>query len=79
MKVIWEIRDIVPGQRFGSEGCSEQWIIGYDPVRGNKAIVSLADGMISTAGTDAQIVEFLNKGTAVKPIELLLRPHRGPN
>lgn len=82
MKVSWEVKDIVPGQRVGSLERQEQWMIGYDPsinaAEGNKVLVSLSDGMIAKRGKDQDIADCLNSNGDA-PLELIQRPRRGPD
>lgn len=73
MKVTWENTDIVAGQRVGAVGRAEQWIIGYEPITGKKALISLEDGMIAKIGDNQEIAEMLNLNNDA-PMELLQRP-----
>lgn len=70
MKITWEPADIQPGLVVGKPDRAERWMIGYDPsVRWcddldfspKWALISLADGMISTKGqTREQLAAHLN-------------------
>lgn len=73
MKVTWERKDIKSGRRFGQSDNSEINIIGYIvPLEGPnvRTAVSLTDGGAWFQGTDAEMVEMLNKNN-YQPIELL--------
>ena len=78
MQVIWELSDIVPGQRVAKSDKTEQFIIGYrngSATDGNFALISLADGMVMREGLASFVLEFLN-GSSFQPIELIERPRR---
>lgn len=73
MKVIWEEKDIKSGRRFGQPTNDEVHIIGYIvPPEGDniRTAVSFLDGGAWFQGTNAEMVEMLNRDD-YQPIELL--------
>lgn len=75
MKISYEQKDINPGQRYGKPGVEERWIVGYSPGAEEQqryAMISLADGIIASRGTRADIADTLSDGEYL-PAEVLDR------
>jgi hypothetical protein len=70
MKYVWEESDVYEGRRVLSANKSEEFIIGYDPLRSESFqgfnLISLKDGMIALRSVPrSQLVSELNRGENV--------------
>ena len=65
MKIVWEAQDIRGGQRYGTPGRLERWMIGYLPALGVKSAryceISLADGAIHGPSTREELARRLTE------------------
>lgn len=81
MKFEWEEQDIKSGRKVDSHNRAERYIIGYDPRcmgKDNIALISLRDGMISSAGkTHAEMAAHLTE-SRMRPVDIDLEDHLPP-
>jgi len=83
VKFTWELHDVLPGRRVGKHDRTEQWLIGYDPSLSDTyrkwALISLEDGMLSSAGVSKRELADRLNSSGDYPVELFAMMRRAAN